>query len=437
MADKLFPTDFTEVTSTEATDFTPVFREWDDMYKIKTDNLKGADWADWTNGTNGTDWADWADGASIISWAFVWDDLVFTKDDASTVTLEDAKIDLKGDTWANGTDWIDWVDWNGIASITTNKVGKTTTVTITEDDSTVTTFDVKDGFDGTGAWDMLASTYDPTSVAGDAFDMDNMVAGTTNKLYTATIATRLANTSWTNTWDQDLSWLVTKATYNANTILAATTDNTPAALEVTEQTFVGRKTWWNIAALTASEARAILNVADWATANTKANWSELDTWTDDDKFATAKAIKDSHNVPSVAPWTSGNVLTSNGTDWTSAAPTGWSAWWSYVFAVAWTIWNTWTNVWPTHVSNWTKTITSVDVWYWTAWNGTLTVDVNKNGTTIFATTKPWITWTNQVSINSWTLTTTSLASGDILTIDIDAVPWTTLPVDLYVRVNYE
>lgn len=52
----------------------------------------------------------------------------------------------------------------------------------------------------------------------------------------------------------------------------------------------------------------------------KATGAELDTGTDDTKFATAKAIKDAHNVPSVAPGTSGNVLTSDGTDWTSAAP---------------------------------------------------------------------------------------------------------------------
>jgi len=55
------------------------------------------------------------------------------------------------------------------------------------------------------------------------------------------------------------------------------------------------------------------------TVPTKAAGSDLDTGTDDAKFATAKAIKDSHNVPSVAPGTSGNVLTSDGTDWTSAA----------------------------------------------------------------------------------------------------------------------
>jgi hypothetical protein len=52
----------------------------------------------------------------------------------------------------------------------------------------------------------------------------------------------------------------------------------------------------------------------------KAIGSEADTGTDDAKFLTAKAAKDSHNIPSVAPSTSGNVLTSNGTDWTSAAP---------------------------------------------------------------------------------------------------------------------
>jgi hypothetical protein len=52
----------------------------------------------------------------------------------------------------------------------------------------------------------------------------------------------------------------------------------------------------------------------------KATGAEADTGTNDDKFLTAKAAKDSHNIPSVAPGTSGNVLTSDGTDWTSSAP---------------------------------------------------------------------------------------------------------------------
>jgi hypothetical protein len=120
----------------------------------------------------------------------------------------------------------------------------------------------------------------------------------------------------------------------------------------------------------------------------------------------------------------------------ATAPERW-AWWGstggdYLFAIAWTIWATGTNVANTHLCNGTKTITSVDLWYWTAWSWTLTVDLNKNWNTIFNTTKPSITTTNQSSINSWTLTTTTLASWDILTLDIDAVPWTAW-VDLYVE----
>jgi hypothetical protein len=50
--------------------------------------------------------------------------------------------------------------------------------------------------------------------------------------------------------------------------------------------------------------------------------SELDTGTDDVKYASALALKNSHNVPSVAPGTSGNLLQSNGTDWISATVAG-------------------------------------------------------------------------------------------------------------------
>lgn len=59
-----------------------------------------------------------------------------------------------------------------------------------------------------------------------------------------------------------------------------------------------------------------------ATIPAKATSAEVATGTDDDKFVTAKAIKDSVNVPNVAPGTSGNVLTSNGSTWTSSTPTG-------------------------------------------------------------------------------------------------------------------
>ena len=129
--------------------------------------------------------------------------------------------------------------------------------------------------------------------------------------------------------------------------------------------------------------------------------------------------------------TLGTNLSLTGT--TLNATGGWSI--RRVFSIAWKIWATGTNVANTFVADWTFTISKVSLWYWTAWSGTLTVDVNKNGTTLFATTKPSITTTNQSSINSGTLTTTTLASWDVLTIDIDAVPWTPW-TDLYVEIVY-
>ena len=64
----------------------------------------------------------------------------------------------------------------------------------------------------------------------------------------------------------DVIGYVTKALFDANTILAATSDNTPAAVTVAEQRILGRKTGGNIAALTAAEVNAILGgaVLPWA-----------------------------------------------------------------------------------------------------------------------------------------------------------------------------
>jgi len=55
----------------------------------------------------------WDTWATITSAEFVWDDIVFTKDDADTVTLENAKSELewpKGDKWDTWEPWEDWTD---------------------------------------------------------------------------------------------------------------------------------------------------------------------------------------------------------------------------------------------------------------------------------------------------------------------------------------
>lgn len=56
----------------------------------------------------------------------------------------------------------------------------------------------------------------------------------------------------------DLAALVPKSLFDANTILAATTDDTPAALTVGPSTLVGRKASGGIVAATPAEARVIL-----------------------------------------------------------------------------------------------------------------------------------------------------------------------------------
>lgn len=57
----------------------------------------------------------------------------------------------------------------------------------------------------------------------------------------------------------DLTGYVAKATYDAQSILAAVSDNTPVAVTVAEQRIVGRKTGGNIAALTGAEVLTLVN----------------------------------------------------------------------------------------------------------------------------------------------------------------------------------
>ncbi len=59
--------------------------------------------------------------------------------------------------------------------------------------------------------------------------------------------------NWLDLVSSQADAYVTKALFNANTILAADADNTPAALEVTEQTVVGRITGGNTAALSVAQ----------------------------------------------------------------------------------------------------------------------------------------------------------------------------------------
>lgn len=107
------------------------------------------------------------------------------------------------------------------------------------------------------------------------------------------------NADWTVT-QGNLEGALVEADFDANTILKADTDNNPVAMTVHEQTFVGRKTGGNIAPLTPAEARVILNVADGATANAVCTGAEIDTGTDNAKYASPLAIRNSGLISTAA-----------------------------------------------------------------------------------------------------------------------------------------
>ena len=79
---------------------------------------------------------------------------------------------------------------------------------------------------------------------------------------------------------------VQKALFDANTILAANADDTPAAVTIAEQTILGRITAGNIKGLTATEIRTLINVENGAdvtdTANVTIAGALMDSEVDDD-----------------------------------------------------------------------------------------------------------------------------------------------------------
>ena len=96
---------------------------------------------------------------------------------------------------------------------------------------------------------------------------------------------------------------VMDADYNANTILAADTDDTPAPLTIAEQTVVGRITWGNIAGLTAAQLKTMTGyLTDVVDDTTPQLGGSLDTNTFDINLGVDDGI-----FPTVAPTTDHNA----------------------------------------------------------------------------------------------------------------------------------
>lgn len=132
---------------------------------------------------------------------------------------------------------------------------------------------------GSGTGDMLAATYDPQAIAGDAFaranhtgtqSADTLTDGTTNKAYTATEKTKLAGIATGATANSSDATLLARANHTgtqaASTISdfsAAADARVAAAVGVSVQAYDADLTTW--AGLTPSaNAQSLVTAADYA-----------------------------------------------------------------------------------------------------------------------------------------------------------------------------
>ena len=312
MANLIFPTWFDEKT-TIAQDDMILMADSEDNNKIKKakySNLKwekwekweqwpqweqgiqweqwpaGQDWQDWQDGQDGTDWA------SVISWEFSGNDLVFTKDDGNTVTIENAAITLQWPqweeweewpqwpAWKDWADWTDWEDWNWIASITATKAGKTTTVTITETSWNETEFEISDWQDGQGSWDVI---WPNSSTNEDIALMD----GTDGK-HIKDWGKKLSDLVQTS-GDQTINW--TK-TFGSEPVLPSKSSDA-----------------WNNATKPATEAQVYKKQDTLTLPSSPTSWNAVTFW------ANNKTLQDAGWAPVLTSWN--QTINGTKTFWTS------------------------------------------------------------------------------------------------------------------------
>lgn len=513
-------------------------------------------------------------GAKIVSASFVGEDLVFVLDDASTVTVTGAKTTLKGETGLTGETG---ATGKGITSITkTGTVGLVDTYTITYSDSSTSTFDVTNGEDGAngtngtngtdgedgisfiwkgayvaetayqvndvvsyngstyicilastgnlptnatywslmaqkgadglGSGDMLASVYDPTSVVGDAFDMDNMAQGDTNLFVSSTekstwngkqdalgftpenvankkttitssdtdyptckavetgLAGKQASGSYEVTTNKENSTIDTSTTKyptvnllktgldtkinnslvdSKGDIITATADNTPAKLTVGDNgevltadsstatglkwaTAAGGTSLWTTFAGTRS-SNTTITVASDVTAIFKKGM--IIKWTDTTTHVGMVSIPSTESGGTTTITIIGDVCSADATDFSYCLlPVE-----KVRFAVAGNIGAVADDIANAYYATEPMRVLGADLQVGTAGTtNNTTIDIDKATTTMF-TTKPTLATTVASSPTPFTADdNTSLALGDRVRINIDAIQ-TTNAIDLYVQ----
>lgn len=172
-----------------------------------------------------------------------------------------------------------------------------TNITLTYDDvaGTLTISSTGGGGDPEGA--VLASAYNAHTILQATSDntpvpitvaeqtvVGRITGGNIKALSVAELLTLIGVTAGAqpvNSSTIDAAGGVLNSDYNANTILYATSDNTPIPLEVTVSTIVGRASSGAISALAPTSVRTIINVEDGATNNAGFTTVETSTASED------------------------------------------------------------------------------------------------------------------------------------------------------------
>ena len=117
-----------------------------------------------------------------------------------------------------------------VGNTTTLGAGSAATVTnVGTSSAAVFDFGIPRGVDGSGTGDMTVATYDPGTVAGDAFDMDNMSDGTTKKAFLATERTKLSGIATAATANDTDANLKNRANHTGTQTLSTISDAGTAA----------------------------------------------------------------------------------------------------------------------------------------------------------------------------------------------------------------
>lgn len=170
-------------------------------------------------------------------------------------------------------------------------------------------------FDGT-AWDKIDNSELITSVFGRTgavaaasgdYDASEISETAGEKIMTAAERTKLQGIETaadvTDATNVAAAGATMDADFDANTILKADSDNTPAALTVAEQRLVGRITSGVITALTAAQVRTLINVADGANAYTHPNHSGDVTSAGDGAQTIANSAVTNAKLADMLAWT--------------------------------------------------------------------------------------------------------------------------------------